>query len=127
MVELINPVPLEDLIKEFIFKEFSEIVKNVDREQITVSTAVNALNSEKYANPEYVVLFADIQILTNTIRVTSDGKTTPTATVGKAWYPDEVYRVWGRFNLGSLRFVRESANATLIIDYWGKEIKDEQK
>jgi len=114
---------LQEAIQEQSIEELAEIVKNVAREQITVSTAVKALDVRKYEAPNsrYDTLFADIQVLSNTVRVTSDGATTPSATVGKAWYPAETYRVWGMENLRNIRFIRESADATLIVDYWGRE------
>ena len=100
------------------------IMRHVAREQITVSNAVKTLTvATVVAN----VVYADIQVLTNDVRVTFDGSTAPVKdTTGTVWFHGEatyagIYRIWGVHNLKNLIFIRDaSADATLIVNYWGR-------
>ena len=97
------------------------LVKNVAREQFTVTNAVKKLTSTYIhdANEVYRVHYADIQVITDAVRVTFDGTDPEAATTGKLWYPTKTYRVWGEVNMDLIEFIRETADATLVVDYFG--------
>jgi hypothetical protein len=50
------------------------------------------------------------------IRMRADG-TDPTATVGTPFDVGDTFVVWGRRDLMSVRFIRQSASATLSVSY----------
>jgi len=97
------------------------LVRSVAREQITVSNTVKTLTSTYIhsATEAYRVYYADIQVLTDAVRVTFDGTDPEASTTGKLWYPTKIYRVWGEHNLDLIEFIRETSDATLVVDYYG--------
>ena len=100
------------------------IVHHIAREQITVSNAVKTLTAAKVDTARgdgfYQVAYADFDVQAADVRVTFDGSTAPAAsTTGTLWRQGEKYRVWGIENLSNLIFIRDSSDATLVVDYWG--------
>ena len=97
------------------------LLKNIAREQLTVTNAVKTLTTTKVhdANEAYRVHYADIQVLTDDIRVTFDGTDPEEGTTGKLWYKTKTYRVWGVTNLDLIEFIRETTDAIIVVDYWG--------
>jgi len=100
------------------------IMRHIAREQITVSNAVKTLTVATVVGN---VIYADIQVLAQDVRVTFDGSTDPvkeaTGTIWGAFsaYKGGVYRHWGVENLKNLKFINESgSSATLVVDYWGR-------
>ena len=94
-------------------------VSHVSREQIAISstaktlTALSAANTAKHR-------YTDVQVLTNNIRVTFDGTTAPVgATTGTIWYASKIYRIWGSTNYSNLKMIRDTADATVVVDNWG--------
>lgn len=95
------------------------LVKHISREQIAVSTAVKTLTALSEAS-RAAFRYADIQVLSNDIRVTYDGSTSPVGTsTGTLWYATKTYRVWGYHNFAKLKMIRESADAVAVVDNWG--------
>ena len=93
------------------------------REQITVSNAVKTLTSTSYldASEAYRVVYADIQVQSDSIRVTFDGSTAPVAaTTGMLWTSGSTYRVWGEANMANLKMIRETTDATIVVSYFGQ-------
>jgi len=100
------------------------IMRHIAREQLTVTNAVKTLTVATIVSN---VIYADIQVLTEDVRVTFDGSTAPVKdTTGTIWFHGEatylgIYRHWGVENLKNLKFIRDAgSDSTLIVDYWGR-------
>lgn len=95
------------------------ILRHVAREQITVSDSATTLTA---ATITVDVLYADIQVLSQNIRVTYDGSTAPVKdTTGTIWYYGNTMRVWGVHSLKDLKMIRDAdSDATVVVDYWGR-------
>ncbi len=100
------------------------IANHLGREQITVSNAVKTLNATPTlsATAKTAVLYADIQVQANQIRATIDGSTAPVAsTTGMLLSPNSSYRIWGLSNIENFKMIRESADALIVVNYWGRD------
>ena len=101
------------------------IAHHVAREQITVSSAVKTLTdtkveTESSADNSQRVAYAEIQVQDDQVRVTFDGSTAPlAATNGELWNALSKHRVWSIQQLLKLKFIRETTDALLVINYYG--------
>jgi hypothetical protein len=100
------------------------VTNPITREQITVSsTAIGCDNGGTLFTTENKgkMRYADMQVQTAQIRVTFDGSTAPVAaTTGQLWSPGDLKRVWGLANIEKISFIRESTDATVVVNYWGE-------
>lgn len=99
------------------------IVTFLAREQITVSnTAIGADNGGTLltANIKGRLLYANLQVQAQQVRATFDGSTAPVGlTTGELWAPSDIKRIWGLENIENLSMIRDSADATVVVTYWG--------
>lgn len=100
------------------------IAHHVGREQITVSNSVKTLNATPTLSStnKMKAVYADIQIQADSVRLTIDGSTDPeAATTGMLLTPGSMYRAWGLTNIENIKMIRESTDATVVVNYWGRE------
>jgi len=93
-------------------------VGHIAREQLTVTNAVKTLTADTITDR---VVYGEVQVQAYPVRVTFDGSTAPlAATTGTLWNPNSIHRVWTVAHLKNLKFIRESSDATLVVDYYGE-------
>ena len=102
------------------------IATHIAREQITVSTSAIGCDNGGTILTETNkkrMIYADFQVQAQQVRVTFDGSTTPVAlTTGELWNPGDKKRVWGLHNIENISFVRDSADAVVVVNYWGSKV-----
>ncbi len=99
------------------------IATHQGREQITVSNTVIGLNETPTftVTDKIEILYADVQIQAYAVRATLDGSTDPEAAVtGTLLNPSSLYRIWGLTNIENFSMIRESSDATVVVNYWGR-------
>lgn len=99
------------------------IAIHIGREQITVSNSAKSLNETPTLSTttKMQVIYADLQVQSNQIRATFDGSTAPEAsTTGILLNPNSSYRIWGLHNIENFQMIRESSDATVVVNYWGR-------
>ena len=100
------------------------IATHQGREQITVSNTAIGLNATPTlsATDKIDVAYADVQIQAYPIRATIDGSTVPVAaTTGMLIAVGSSYRIWGLTNIENFSMIRESDDATVVVNYWGRK------
>ena len=102
------------------------IVTHIAREQITISSTAKNLDADGSgtlftAANKSKIRYADVQVLTNNIRVTYDGTTAPVKdTTGTIWYAGQVKRVWGMTLIENVLMIRDAdSDAVVVADYFG--------
>jgi len=87
-------------------------------EQIAVSSTALGFTSATFEPPGgSVPAMAVVKVETNAIRSRADGLN-PTATVGLPWGASEAFTVCGQGTMRAVRFIRQSADATLSVEYY---------
>lgn len=89
----------------------------IDRETIAVSNAVKQLTAAKITNQ---VTYALCQVLTNAMRITFEGTDPAGATTGHLYTAGDFFEVWGHNDLKNLKAIRDSADGSLEVTYFGR-------
>ena len=101
------------------------IVTPIAREQITVSnTAIGCDNGGTLFTQAVLrrLIYDNLQVQAQQVRATFDGSTAPVGlTTGELWAPSDIKRIWGQENIENLQMIRDSADATVVVTYWGEK------
>ena len=100
------------------------IAEHIAREQITVSNTAIGLNAvpTMSATVKTAARYADVQVQAYQVRATIDGTAVPVAaTTGMLLSPGSTYRIWGLTNIENFSMIRETSDATVVVNYWGRD------
>lgn len=88
----------------------AQFADGISAQSLSVSTAAVGLTVPTGANA------ALIQVHSNTVRVAIG--TDPTTTLGLAFVASDFFYIYGVKNLNNIKFIRESADATVTAQYF---------